>query len=300
MKVIKQLSALPKREKLKVAAYTRVSHHHLLNSLSNQVSYYNQLIQNHPDWEYVGVYSDDVVSGKQIKNRKNYLKLLDDCRHGKVDMILTKSISRFGRNTIELLETIRELKQLGISVRFEKESIDTLTTDGELLITLLATLAEEESNQISSNIRWKVRKKFEQGIPHNPQPILGYRWKDDHYDIYESEAMLVRKIYDDYISGITPSKIANRLNEDGFTTRKGNSFTRSIIHNILNQEAYTGILILQKTYRRRGKSRSIPNEGALNKYIVEAAHEPIVAKSIFEKVQELKQKNNLRKGKKND
>lgn len=178
MKTIRKIQTLNSshNKKKKVAAYARVSHTDLLQSLSDQVSYYNNLIQNNTNWEYAGVYIDNAVSGRSSKNRKEYLRLLGDCRRGKIDIILTKSISRFGRNTVELLKIIRELKTLNISVRFEKENIDTLTTDGELLLTLLAATAEEESKAIGSNVRWRVKKKFQRGLPHSPQPILGYKW----------------------------------------------------------------------------------------------------------------------------
>ena len=170
MKTIKKLETLNVTDvkKQKVAAYARVSHQDLLQSLSEQISYYSKLIQNNSSWEYAGVYFDNSVSGRNTKNRKEYLRLIDDCRKGRIDIILTKSISRFGRNTIELLETIRELKKLNIGVQFEKENIDTLTTDGELLLTLLAAVSEEESKVIGSNVRWSVKKKFEQGLPHSP------------------------------------------------------------------------------------------------------------------------------------
>ena len=167
MKTIKKLETLnvTDAKRQKVAAYARVSHRDLLQSLSEQISYYNKLIQDNPSWEYAGVYFDNSVSGRNTKKRKEYLRLIDDCRKGKIDIILTKSISRFGRNTIELLETIRELKKLNVGVQFEKENIDTLTTDGELLLTLLAAVSEEESKGIGSNVRWSLNKDYH--IAHN-------------------------------------------------------------------------------------------------------------------------------------
>ena len=169
MKTIKKLEVLNVTDvkKQKVSAYARVSHRDLLQSLSEQIIYYSKLIQNNSSWEYVGVYYDNSVSGRNTKKRKEYLRLIDDCRKGKINKILTNSISRFGRSTIKLLETIRELKKLNIGVQFEKENIDTLTKDGELLLTLLAAVPEEESKAIGSNVRWSVKKKFEQGLPHS-------------------------------------------------------------------------------------------------------------------------------------
>lgn len=287
VKTIQSKTLLPTKQ-LRVADYVRVSHSHLMQSLSHQISYYSEKIQHHPNWEYKGVYVDQAISGRTRKHRKEYERLIEDCQKGEIDMILTKSISRFGRNTVELLSTIRELKQLNISIRFEKEKIDTLTTDGELLLTLLAGVAQEESESISQNIRWKVKKKFEQGLPHVPQDMYGYRWQIDQYVIEPHEASVIQQIYEWYLSGITPTKIAKRLNERGETTRKGNAFTRSIVHRVLEQETYTGVLILQKTYRHTGKGRSIPNDGVLQKYIVEHAHDAIISKELFERVQIVK------------
>ena len=300
MKQIRKITRtkLPKQKRLKVAAYARVSHTNLLHSLSNQVSYYNDFIGNNPDWEFKGVYVDGAISGRNASKRKEYQRLISDCRKGEIDIILTKSISRFGRNTVELLKTIRELKQLNISVRFEKENIDTLTTDGELLLTLLATLAEEESKTIGENIRWKIKKKFEQGMPHIKQDMYGYRFKETKYEIEPREAEIVKQIYAWYLEGEKPTFIARKLNEQGIKTRKGNQFSRSVIHKILLQEAYTGILILQKTYHVGHKGRSVENKGERTKYIVENAHEAIISKEMFHKVQEEKSKRSLHNKKK--
>ncbi|EHI70226.1 recombinase family protein [Streptococcus ictaluri] len=289
---------LPEQKKLKVAAYARVSHTRLLQSLSNQVSYYNQIIGKNPEWEFKGVYVDEVISGRNASKRKEYQRLLSDCRKGEVDIILTKSISRFGRNTVELLKTIRELKQLNISVRFEKENIDTLTTDGELLLTLLSTLAEEESKAISENIKWKVKKQFEQGLPYIKQDMYGYRFKETKYEIEPREAEVVKQVYAWYLEGEQPTFIARKLNEQGIKTRKGNRFSRSIIHRILGQEAYTGTLVLQKTYHVGHKGRSVENKGERTKYIVENAHEAIISREMFEEVQQEKARRSLHNKKK--
>lgn len=204
MKQIKTIQAqkVTTIKRLKVAAYTRVSHTSLLQSLSNQVSHYSQMIQANPKWDYVGVYSDSAISGRSQAHRRDFQQLLEDCRKGKIDIILTKSISRFGRNTVELLETVRELKRLGISVRFEKEKIDTLTAEGELLLTLLASMAQEESQSISQNIRWRVKKRFEEGKPYIPQDIFGYRWNGEEYVIEPHEASIVRQVFEWYMEGL--------------------------------------------------------------------------------------------------
>lgn len=285
---------------LRVAAYTRVSHTSLLQSLSNQVSHYSQLIQANPEWEYVGVYSDSAVSGRTQSHRQDFQHLLEDCRKGKIDLILTKSISRFGRNTVELLETVRELKRLGISVRFEKENLDTLTAEGELLLTLLASMAQEESQSISQNIRWRVKKRFEEGKPYIPQDIFGYRWNGKEYVIEPHEASIVRQVFDWYMAGLSAPKIAKRLDDRGERTRKGNRFTKRVIYNMFDQEAYCGRLILQKTFRDKFGSRSVPNEGQMTKYIVEHAHEAIVAPEYFQEVNQEKKRRAKRRTSKHE
>lgn len=302
MKQIKTIQAqkVTAIKRLKVAAYTRVSHTSLLQSLSNQVSHYSQLIQANPEWDYVGVYSDSAISGRSQAYRRDFQQLLEDCRKGKIDLILTKSISRFGRNTVELLETVRELKRLGISVRFEKEKIDTLTAEGELLLTLLASMAQEESQSISQNIRWRVRKRFEEGKPYIPQDIFGYRWNGDEYVIEPHEASIVRQVFEWYMEGLSAPKIAKRLDDRGERTRLGNRFTKRVIYNMFDQEAYCGRLILQKTFRDQFGSRSILNDGQMAKYIVENAHEAIVTPEYFQLVNQEKKRRARRRVSKHD
>lgn len=302
MKQIKTIQAqkVTAIKRLKVAAYTRVSHTSLLQSLSNQVSHYSQLIQANPEWDYVGVYSDSAISGRSQAYRRDFQQLLEDCRKGKIDLILTKSISRFGRNTVELLETVRELKRLGISVRFEKEKIDTLTAEGELLLTLLASMAQEESQSISQNIRWRVKKRFEEGKPYIPQDIFGYRWNGDEYVIEPHEASIVRQVFEWYMEGLSAPKIAKRLDDRGERTRLGNRFTKRVIYNMFDQEAYCGRLILQKTFRDQFGSRSILNDGQMAKYIVENAHEAIVTPEYFQLVNQEKKRRARRRVSKYD
>lgn len=268
--------------KKRVAAYIRVSHSSLESSYSNQVSTYNNIIQSNMEWEFAGIYSDFAISGKSQKNRPEFQRLLEDCRQGKIDIILTKSISRFGRNTLDVLQSIRELKQLGISVRFERESIDSLSTDGELLLTLLASIAQEESTSISQNLKWKVKERFKQGLPFIPQDIYGYRWNGVEYEIEEHEASIVRQVFSWYLDGVGVPTIAKRLNELGEKTKLGNAFTKNILYEFFKQEAYYGRLVLQKTYREEFGHSPKRNTGQRTKYIVDNAHEPIISKEIFD------------------
>jgi len=209
----------------KVAAYARVSmeSERLQHSLAAQVSYYSDLIQKHPGWKYAGVYADDGISGTKTTKRDEFNRMLQDCEDGKIDIILTKSISRFARNTVDLLTTVRRLKELGISVRFEKEKIDSLSEDGELMLTLLASFAQEEIRSLSDNVKWGTRKRMEKGIPNGHFTILGYEWEDDHLVIVPEEAAIVRRIYQNFLDGKSRLETERELAAEGITTKKEDS-----------------------------------------------------------------------------
>ena len=164
------------KRKKRVAAYARVSMEtdRLNHSLSAQISYYSELIQKNPEWEYAGVYADSFISGTSTKNRTEFQRMIADCEVGKIDILLAKSISRFARNTVDLLETVRHLKNIGVEVRFEKEGISSTNSSGEIMLSILASFAQEESISISNNVKWGVRKRFEQGIPNNIPRAYGY------------------------------------------------------------------------------------------------------------------------------
>ncbi len=182
MTAIKKLEAtVPKlMERKKVAAYARVSMEsdNLLHSLAAQVSYYENLIKGNPEWEYAGVFADSGITGTATKNRSEFNRLMEECENGKVDIVLVKSISRFARNTVDTLSAIRHLKEIGVEVRFERENISTFSGDGELLVTILASYAQEESRSISQNVKWATRKRFEQGIPNGYKAPFGYFWNE--------------------------------------------------------------------------------------------------------------------------
>lgn len=270
-----------------VAAYCRVSSGKdaMLHSLEAQVSYYSSLIQNHSGWEYAGVYADEARTGTK-DTRENFVRLLADCRAGRIDMVLTKSISRFARNTVTLLETVRELKQIGVDVYFEEQNIHSLSTDGELMLTVLASYAQEESRSASENQKWRIKKNFEEGKPWS-STLLGYRNVNGRYEIVSEEAETVRMIFDWYLEGMGATAIRNRLNAMGIKTRLGNKWSRSPILKLLRNYAYTGNLLLQRTYRENHITKKcIINHGEKPMYHAENTHDAIIDMDTFNKVQE--------------
>lgn len=280
--------------KLKVAAYARVSteKEEQEDSFERQVEHYKQLIASKPEWKYVDIYADPGISGTRAEKRPDFLRMIEDCRAGKIQKILVKSISRFARNTVDALNYIRELKDLGISVYFESENIDTLTPGGEVLLTILAAMAEQESRTISSNIRWAYQRKFQNGdIVLNTGLMLGYRkvGKDedghDVFEINEEEAEIVRRIYREFIAGYSITQIAKRLAADGIKTKLGkDKWQHNVIVSILTNEKYTGNALLGKTwkpdvltkYRQKNDGKKAPI------YYVEDTHPAIIEKDMFE------------------
>ena len=287
MSTITKIDALPKLARLKrVAAYARVSDGKdaMRHSLSAQVSYYSAFIQRRIEWEFAGVYADDPVSGTK-DNRIEFQRLLADCRAGKVDIVITKSITRFARNTLTTLAAVRELKNLGIDVYFEKENIHSLSGDGELMLSILASYAQEESRSVSENIKWRIRKKFEAGRP-TIGIMLGYRLKEGKLIVVQDEAELVRQIFADYLSGMGVAAIRKKLNAASIPTRYGGQWADGSVHKILHNDKYTGDLLLQKTFRQDHISKKqCVNRGELPKYFAENTHEAIISHEVFEKVQ---------------
>jgi len=273
--------------KKRVAAYARVSIEkgRTLNSLSAQVSHYSAFIQKNPAWEYVGVYTDSGESGTGV-GRTEFQRLIADCEAGEIDIVLTKSISRFARNTVDLLETVRRLRELGTEVRFEEQNINSMSGDGELMLTILASFAQEESRSISENVKWAIRKGFKEGKT-NSFNIYGYRWNGEKFIVHPEEAEVVKLIYANFLSGLSAETTAKQLREMGIKSYTGmDEFSATSVRAILRNEKYTGILKLQKTYKAShldGRERK--NNGELPIYIVEDAHEAIISKEDFEAVQ---------------
>lgn len=280
---------LPKiSTKKRVAAYARVSKDtvSLKHSLSAQVSAYSERIQNNSQWEYAGVYIDEGISGTRVDKRPDFQRMIKDCENGLIDIILTKSISRFSRNTVDLLTNIRHLKSLGVEVRFEKEHISTMTGDGELMLTILASFAQTESESISENVKWGLRKRFRDGIPTWRGAVYGYEWKGDKYVVVQKEADVVRKIYQNFLDGKSRYETRRELNNAGITTKRGAKWCDRSIRHILMNITYTGCLLFQKTYSTDPiTKKNYINKGELTRYLVEDAHEPIIDKDTFDFVQ---------------
>ncbi len=257
----------------------------MLHSLSAQVSYYNDLIQHHSGWVFCGVYADEALTGTKA-DRGNFVRLIQDCKAGKVDMVITKSISRFARNTVTLLETVRELKSLGVDVYFEEQNIHSISPDGELMLSILASYAQEESLSASENQKWRVRRNFENGLPWNCT-MLGYRFDSGRLIIVPEEAAVVRRIFDSYLGGMGINAIMKMLNEQDIPTRNGNTWCQSSVMRVLRNYAYTGNLLLQQTYRENHLTkRTRQNNGALPKYHITDSHEKIISLEQFNGVQE--------------
>lgn len=278
--------------RLRVAAYARVSTDQdaQKNSFEAQKDYYTKLITENPKWEFAGIYADNGISGTTSKKRPEFNRMMHDCRVGKIQMILTKSVSRFARNTVDSLNAIRELKKLGIGIQFEKEAIFTLDAKGEFLITLMSSLSQEESRSISENVRWGLRKKAADGkysVAYSH--FLGYdRGPDGHFVINEEQAVVVRNIFRLFLIGYSPTGIASVLMDNGIPTARGNlSWSYETVEKKICNESYKGDKLLQKSYIPDFlNKRQIKNHGEVQQYYVTAGHAAIVDPSLFDHVQE--------------
>ena len=268
-----------------VAAYCRVSciKDASEHSLEAQKAFYKSQITSHPGWIFAGIYADELTGTKE--DRAEFQRLLADCRAGKVNMILTKSISRFARNTVTLLTVVRELKGLGIDVFFEEQNIHTLSASGELMLTLLASFAQAESYSASENQKWRIRKGFKEGKLASGY-MLGYRYKDGYLVVQPEEAETVRLIFDLYLhEGLGYVAIAKRLQVEGRMGRSGCFIGPKTVDKILRNYSYTGNLILQRYYRENHLTkRKLVNHGELPRYEVKDAHEAIIPMEVFKAV----------------
>lgn len=279
-------------QKLRVAAYARVSSDsdEQLTSYEAQVDHYTKLIQKNEKWEFVKVYADEGISGTNTKHRDGFNEMVKDALAGKIDLIITKSVSRFARNTVDSLVTVRELKAHNVEVFFEKENIYTFDGKGELLITIMSSLAQEESRSISENVTWGHRKRFADGKLIMPfSSFLGYeRGEDGQPKIVEKEARIVRLIYRMFLEGKTPTYIAKYLTEQNIPTPRDKDIWRSTtVESILKNEKYKGAALLQKTFTTDFLTKKKKqNEGEIPQYYVEDSHPAIISKEVYRLVQQ--------------
>lgn len=293
---VHKFTAMPLSSNIKkrVAAYARVSTdlEEQLSSYEAQVDYYTKYIQNNPEWEFVSVYTDEGISATSTRHRDGFNRMITDALEGKIDMIITKSVSRFARNTVDTLTTVRKLKEKGIEVYFEKENIYTLDSKGELLITIMSSLAQEESRSISENVTWGQRKRFADGKVSMPyKQFLGYdkgKNKNDPPVINEEQAETVKLIYRLFLEGKTPGGIAKHLMSQGIPSPAGKEHWQSgTVYSILTNEKYTGDALLQKKYTVDflTKKQKV-NEGEVPQYYVENSHPAIISHEVFDMVQQ--------------
>ena len=284
-----------------VCAYCRVSTNipHQKGSYESQLEYYENMIRSKADWNFVGIYADYGKSGTKEKGRTDFMRMLEDCEAGEIDIICTKSISRFARNTVECIQVVRKLKEMHIDVYFEKERIHTLPEKSELLLSIYSSVAQAESESISSNQKWSIQKRFLNGTYILPNPAYGYCTNANGLlELDQKQAAVVRFIFDEYLEGNGIWRIAKSLNEQKIPTKTGKAaWLGGAIYIILKNSVYTGDLLLQKTYsedivpfvRRK-------NNGEYRQVLIENDHEPIVTHEEYEAVQRmLKQKAKVKK-----
>ena len=280
------------KPKLRVAAYCRVStdSDEQATSYEAQIEHYTEYISKNPDWVLAGIFADEGITGTNTKKRTEFNRMIDECMDGNIDMIITKSISRFARNTLDCLKYIRQLKEKNIPVFFEKESINTMDSKGEVLLTIMASLAQQESQSLSRNIKLGLQYRYQQGhVQVNHNRFLGYtKDADGHLIIDPNQAEIVRRIYREYLEGFSMDKIAAGLERDGVLTGAGKAkWHTSTINKILRNEKYMGDALLQKTYTTDFLTKKrIKNNGTVPQYYVESDHEAIIPKDIFLLVQE--------------
>ena len=292
------------KKKLRVAAYCRVSteQEEQAGSFETQVKYYTEFISKNPEWQMIDIYADEGITGTNTKNRREFNRMINDCQAGLIDLIITKSISRFARNTLDCLSSIRELKTKEVAVYFEKENINTMDAKGEVLITIMASLAQQESESISQNIKLGLQYRYQRGeVRFNTTNFLGYDTdKDGQLVVNKKQAEVVKRIFRDFLEGKGSGKIAKDLMADGILTGAGNKhWAAEDINRIISNEKYMGDALLQKTFTVDCLTKErVKNDGTVPQYYIEDNHEPIVSKQIFHLAQqERARRSNLYSGK---
>lgn len=272
---------------LKVAAYCRVStdDEDQLNSYRTQKTYYSELIKKNPKWRFAGIYADEGITGTMVKKRDDFLRMIEDCEKGKIDLILIKSVSRYARNIVDCISYIRKLKALGIGIYFEEQNINSLTEDSEVYIGIYGVLAQSESENISANVKWGISKRMQNGTYACRIHLLGYRRDKETKEIYivPEEAEIVKKIFQMYLQGMSMDQIKNYLETNGFRTINGKStWDKKTIKGILTNEKYVGDIIYQKTYREDCISKKTKiNRGEIDRYLVTDNHPAIIDRETF-------------------
>lgn len=300
MKRITKIEAnesLVQKKKMKVAAYCRVStaSDEQIISLEAQKAHYENYILANDEWEYVGLYYDEGITGTKKHVRAGLLSLIADCEAGKIEFIITKSISRFARNTTDCLEMVRKLTDLGISIFFEKENINTGSMESELMLSILSSLAESESVSISENEKWSIRKRFQDGTFIISYPPFGYENVDGEMIIVPEQAEIVKEIFAACLAGKGTHAIAKELNARGLKTKKNGNWGAGAVNAILTNEKYTGDVIFQKTYSDSSFNRHI-NYGERDRFLCKGHHEPIISHEDFEKVRSVLDQRAIEKG----
>ena len=280
------------KPKLRVAAYCRVStdSDEQATSYEAQIEHYTNFIQKNEEWEFAEIFADDGISGTNTKKREEFNRMIEECMAGNIDMIITKSISRFARNTLDCLKYIRQLKEKNIPVFFEKENINTMDSKGEVLLTIMASLAQQESESLSKNVKLGLQFRYQNGeVQVNHNRFMGYTKDDEgHLIIEPTEAEIVKRIYLEYLQGASLKQIGESLESDAILTAAGKARWRpETIKKILKNEKYIGDALLQKTYTVDVLTKKrVKNNGIVPQYYVENSHEPIIPRELFMQVQE--------------
>jgi len=285
------------QKKLRVAAYCRVSTDSdaQLESLDIQKSHYEEFIACHDDWELAGIYYDEGITGTKKDKRPALRRLIKDCENHLIDYVITKSLSRFSRNTTDCLELVRKLKTLNISIFFERENLNTCSMEDELILSILSSMAEGESASTSENSKWSIQKRFQNGTFKLSYPPYGYDWNGEEVVVNPKQAEIVKMIFAEYLSGTGVYTIAQHLNEKGIKTKKNGRWQPSTVKGILTNEKYTGDVIFQKTYTDGQFNRHI-NYGEKDRYFCEAHHEAIISHEDFDAVAQLIDQHSREKG----
>ena len=280
VKVIEPAKSAKRR--LRVAAYCRVSTSQAkqLDSLKNQRQHYENCIKSRKDWQYVGIYYDKGITGTSVSRREGFCRMMQDAREGRMDLILVKSVSRFARNTVDCLESIRELARHQVYIVFEQEQIDTGRLEDEFMLTIFSALAENESASLSDNVKWGIRQSFRRGTYRSSISPYGYKFQDGRFIVQPEEATVVQEIFALAVAGCGPYIITNTINSKGLRTRKGKKWHVNSIKFILQNETYTGDVLYQKSFNdERYQNRS--NNGELPMYYHRNHHKAIVSREIF-------------------